>query len=243
MAAPRGHRPSAGKKPVPLSEAEVAELALLEEEVQDLRAKRPLTRGDCLHGPRPCPWVSCKHHLYLDVDHEGRLRVNTSVTGPWDLGERTSCALDVIDDFDYEGKAPTHQQIADWTGAARETVKGHLPDLLAELSCLGGAATDFDSFTTNWGVNAIRQYEEERQMKRSRIQATYVPREDGDEGTYTVEVIVDLVDDQGAFVRQLRVAHLVEQVAVDYVRRVSGKLKEKFHARSIRIVGGPHGAE
>lgn len=24
---------------------------------------RPRTRGDCIDGPRPCPWVSCKHHL------------------------------------------------------------------------------------------------------------------------------------------------------------------------------------
>ncbi len=24
---------------------------------------RPRTRGDCIDGPRPCPWVSCWHHL------------------------------------------------------------------------------------------------------------------------------------------------------------------------------------
>ena len=34
--------------------------------------ERPVTRGDCLpggcNGQRPCPWVSCKAHLALDVD-------------------------------------------------------------------------------------------------------------------------------------------------------------------------------
>lgn len=29
---------------------------------------RPVTRGDCVDGPRPCPWVGCRHHLFLDVN-------------------------------------------------------------------------------------------------------------------------------------------------------------------------------
>lgn len=28
--------------------------------------KRPQTRGDCVDGPRPCPWVGCRHHTYID---------------------------------------------------------------------------------------------------------------------------------------------------------------------------------
>jgi hypothetical protein len=28
---------------------------------------KPRTRVECLDGPRPCPFVSCKHHLYIDV--------------------------------------------------------------------------------------------------------------------------------------------------------------------------------
>ena len=37
---------------------------------------RPKTRGDCQHGAhaeRPCPFVSCKHHIYLDVADRGGL--------------------------------------------------------------------------------------------------------------------------------------------------------------------------
>ena len=40
--------------------------------LRDLRAEdeerppRPRVRGDCADGPRPCPWVGCAHHLYLD---------------------------------------------------------------------------------------------------------------------------------------------------------------------------------
>ena len=32
---------------------------------------KPQTRAECVDGPRPCPYVSCKHHLYLDVRRRG----------------------------------------------------------------------------------------------------------------------------------------------------------------------------
>jgi hypothetical protein len=38
---------------------------------------RPTNRSECKDGPRPCPWISCRHHLYLDVDDEtGAIKVN-----------------------------------------------------------------------------------------------------------------------------------------------------------------------
>jgi hypothetical protein len=38
---------------------------------------RPRTRGDCKDGARPCPFVSCAHHLYLDVSAEsGAIKLN-----------------------------------------------------------------------------------------------------------------------------------------------------------------------
>jgi hypothetical protein len=32
-----------------------------------LAIPRPTTRGECLQEARPCPWVSCRHHLLLEV--------------------------------------------------------------------------------------------------------------------------------------------------------------------------------
>src|SRR5688572_696068 len=38
---------------------------------------RPATRGECKEEARPCPWVSCKYHLYLDVNPEtGSIKLN-----------------------------------------------------------------------------------------------------------------------------------------------------------------------
>lgn len=56
--------------------------------------ERPRTRGDCVDGPRPCPWVACKHHLYLDVDPvHGSIKFNWPDHEPWEL--RETCVLDV----------------------------------------------------------------------------------------------------------------------------------------------------
>jgi len=57
---------------------------------------RPRTRAECAEGPRPCPFVSCKYHLYIDVSaRTGAIKLNFPDLEVWDLGE--SCALDVAD--------------------------------------------------------------------------------------------------------------------------------------------------
>ncbi len=43
----------------------------------------PRTRGDCVDGPRPCPWISCRYHLGLPF--EGKRR------------SANTCSLDVAE--------------------------------------------------------------------------------------------------------------------------------------------------
>lgn len=57
---------------------------------------RPRARKECSHGLRPCPFVSCRHHLYLDVNEEkGSLKLNFPDLEVWELPE--TCSLDVAD--------------------------------------------------------------------------------------------------------------------------------------------------
>lgn len=57
---------------------------------------RPQTRAECAEGPRPCPHVSCKHHLYLDVSpYTGTIKINFPDIEVWEM--RVSCALDIAD--------------------------------------------------------------------------------------------------------------------------------------------------
>ena len=57
---------------------------------------RPTTRGACKEDVRPCPYVSCKHHLYLDVNPEtGSIKLNFPDLEVWVMAE--TCSLDVAD--------------------------------------------------------------------------------------------------------------------------------------------------
>ncbi|MBN2194123.1 MAG: hypothetical protein JW751_15005 [Polyangiaceae bacterium] len=57
---------------------------------------KPRTRAECTDGPRPCPYVSCKYHLYIDVSpRTGAIKLNFPDLEVWELTE--SCALDVAD--------------------------------------------------------------------------------------------------------------------------------------------------
>jgi len=67
-------------------------------DVADLVALRPKTRGDCANVSRPCPYVSCRHHLFLDVLSEGTIALNHGDREPWEIDPEASCALDVAAD-------------------------------------------------------------------------------------------------------------------------------------------------
>ena len=57
---------------------------------------RPETRAECREEMRPCPWVACKHHLYLDINPEtGSIKINFPDLEPWEL--KHTCALDVAE--------------------------------------------------------------------------------------------------------------------------------------------------
>lgn len=62
----------------------------------DLEEYRPASRNDCIDGPRPCPWISCKYHLYLDVNpRTGSIKLNFPDIEPWEMVH--SCVLDIAD--------------------------------------------------------------------------------------------------------------------------------------------------
>ncbi|HEX2688020.1 MAG TPA: sigma factor-like helix-turn-helix DNA-binding protein [Kofleriaceae bacterium] len=57
---------------------------------------RPTSRAECREEVRPCPWVACKHHLYLDINPEtGSIKINFPDLEPWEL--KHTCALDVAE--------------------------------------------------------------------------------------------------------------------------------------------------
>jgi hypothetical protein len=75
-------------------------LGVVDPEIQqiiaEVEATRPRSRAECAGTMRPCMFVSCKHHLYLDVNPEtGSIKLNFPDKEIWELDE--TCALDVAD--------------------------------------------------------------------------------------------------------------------------------------------------
>lgn len=61
--------------------------------------KRPKNRSECRHAAKPCPFVSCRHHLYLEVNNTGEIHYNFPDKEVWEIGE--TCSLDVADRGDH----------------------------------------------------------------------------------------------------------------------------------------------
>jgi hypothetical protein len=64
--------------------------------MREIEQARPRSRAGCAGGQRPCMFISCKHHLYLDVNPStGSIKLNFPDKEVWELDE--TCALDVAD--------------------------------------------------------------------------------------------------------------------------------------------------
>jgi hypothetical protein len=98
-----------------LTREELRRGALANPPVDD--AERPTQRSECKDGPRPCPWVACKHHLYLDINpRTGSIKINFPDLEPWELQQ--TCALDVADNGGL-----TLEEIGLITNLTRERVR------------------------------------------------------------------------------------------------------------------------
>jgi hypothetical protein len=79
--------------------------------------KRPATRGECADGERPCPFVSCKYHLFLDVNpRTGSIKINFPDLEPDEIQE--TCALDVAD-----GDGRSLETIGELLNLTRERIR------------------------------------------------------------------------------------------------------------------------
>lgn len=81
------------------------------------RHKKPQTRCECANGPRPCPWVSCRYHLFLDVNPvTGSIKFNFPGKEVWELPH--TCALDIADEG---GMSP--EEIGGLLNVCRERIR------------------------------------------------------------------------------------------------------------------------
>ena len=91
---------------------------------------RPVTRKDCLQGgineERPCPWVSCKFHLAIDVKYD-------DIAGKLRPSDRLSINFPGIEDGDFSAMSETCAlDVADRDGTILETLGDNLGDVTRE---------------------------------------------------------------------------------------------------------------
>lgn len=101
-----------------------------------LQPERPPDRSICEKGVRPCPYVSCRYHLYLDVRGDGVLRINFPNLEPDEM--IASCSLDMAEDGPR-----TLDQVAGLMGMSKERARQLEASALSKLRGALGAR-EFD---------------------------------------------------------------------------------------------------
>jgi hypothetical protein len=97
---------------------------------------RPRTRAECKEGQRPCPWVSCKHHLFLDVNPEtGSIKLNFPDLEVWDM--KDTCSLDVAD-----RNGITLEEVGEIMNLTRERIRQVEVRGLLKLKTMSGLGPD-----------------------------------------------------------------------------------------------------
>src|ERR1700760_1619609 len=121
---------------------------MLYPDVEDIA--RPKMREDCAQGERPCPFVSCKHHLYLDVSaRTGAIKLNFPDLEVWEMTE--TCALDVAD-----RGGTTLEEVGAIMNLTRERIRQVEVKGLAKLEALKD-------------MNALRDYVDEGPIGKRRL--------------------------------------------------------------------------
>jgi len=130
--------------------------------------ERPRTRGDCEAVPRPCPFVGCRHSLYLEVNPtNGSIKHRFPDLDPDEMPPGRSCVLDVAD----RGPA-TLQEVGDSMNMVRERVRqiqteaaAKIADAYPKLRAMVGAGLDEDDEA---GANAPEDEEDAMSEKKDR---------------------------------------------------------------------------
>ncbi|MGH7329329.1 MAG: sigma factor-like helix-turn-helix DNA-binding protein [Polyangiaceae bacterium] len=145
----------------------------------EVEVEKPRTREECVNGARPCPFVSCKHHLYLDVSaRTGAIKLNFPDLEVWDMNE--SCALDVAD-----RGGTTLEEVGAIMNLTHERIRQVEVKGLAKLEALKD-------------MTALRDYVDEGPVGKRRLPVLAAPVEDEDEDESVEDDEVDADDEVSA---------------------------------------------
>lgn len=112
---------------------------------------RPETRADCDMVPRPCPFVGCRHNLFLDIsERTGSIKLNFPHLEPHEM--QYSCALDVAD----MGGITLHV-VGELMNVSRERVRQWIDEMAQEYDL--GALSEYGDHPAYDGQHALEELE------------------------------------------------------------------------------------
>jgi hypothetical protein len=117
-----GRRSTRRKRPVrartiPIKKMTKEQIRLGQILYPEVDYERPSCRAHCESAERPCPFVGCKHHLYLDVNPEtGSIKLNFPDVEVWEMQE--TCALDIA-----ERGGVTLEEVGEIMNLTRERIR------------------------------------------------------------------------------------------------------------------------
>ncbi len=113
--------------------------AATDAELAELEAVRPKKRGHCEGGTRPCPFLSCRHHLL--INHESTNKVLRIAGRPGGVSDddvlaalfsmEDTCALDVVGGHD--GDALSLSEVGRRMRISRERIRQIIRDAAPAL--------------------------------------------------------------------------------------------------------------
>jgi hypothetical protein len=157
---------------------------------------KPHTRVECVDGARPCPYVSCQHHLYLDVSaRTGAIKLNFPDLEVWDMNE--TCALDVAD-----RGGTTLEDVGAIMNLTRERIRQVEVKALAKLEALRDMAS-------------LREFVDEGPVGKRRLPVIVAPVDVDDEDEEEIEA-ADAEDAEDAEDADDAEAPAAEEVAADF---------------------------
>ncbi len=152
---------------------------------------KPRTRAECLDGPRPCPYVSCQHHLFLDVSaRTGAIKLNFPDLEVWEMNE--TCALDVAD-----RGGTTLEDVGAIMNLTRERIRQVEVKALAKLEALRD-------------MMALRDYVDEGPVGKRRLPVLTRPDDDDED-----EIEAEADDDDEADEATVSLDDLAEEPAAE----------------------------
>lgn len=112
--------------------------------------RRPTWRSECKDGPRPCPWIACKHNKFIEsIDSAGRIQRRIPGSNPEDIDPTDSCALDQEEQEERVARQKgglTYQTIGNEFGVSRERIRQIEGKVLKKIRDNPKAKRDLEPF-------------------------------------------------------------------------------------------------